>query len=272
MQAKGGLMNYSHFPMRHRLSIVIPAYNEEENLPILMQEIDTALQKMKQSAEILLINDGSNDNTMQVMLELQRIYSNYDVRVLSLDTNHGQSAALDAGFKAATGNIIISLDSDLQNDPADIPKLLSHMPEYDVVIGVRKRRQDTWMKRMSSRFANSLRDRVLQEKWKDTGCTLKVYKRSVLLSIKLFRGMHRFLPTLLKMEGARVLEVEVNHRMRIHGLSNYGFWNRLLGPFMDLLAVRWMKSQHLSYQVEEQQTRQVMTGQPAVARTRLEAL
>ncbi len=232
-----------------RLSIVIPAFNEEENLPVLMNEIQQAFPVPPHSWEVLLINDGSTDRTLEVMLELKGRHP--FVRVLSLDRNHGLSAALDAGFHEITGDVVVSLDADLQNDPADIPRLLEKIPEYDVVIGIRVRRKDNFIKRVSSRIANGFRDFILQEKWQDTGCTLKAYKRSYLEKMKLFHGLHRFLPTLLSMENARILELPVNHRQRIHGKSKYHLWNRLIGPLRDLLAVRWMKQRHFSYRAEE---------------------
>ena len=232
-----------------RISIVIPAFNEAENLPVLLREIEQVMAQQPAQWEVLLVNDGSTDNTLDVMMKLKQSYG--VVRVLSLPQNHGLSAALDAGFRLATGDVIVSLDADLQNDPADIPKLLEGLPEYDVVIGVRVQRKDTFVKQISSRIANGIRDFMLHEKWQDTGCTLKAYKRSYLEKIKLFHGLHRFLPTLLLLEKARILEIPVNHRERMHGQSKYYLWNRLTGPLRDLLAVRWMKQHHFHYHVEE---------------------
>lgn len=232
-----------------RLSIVIPAFNEAENLPVLIEQILSAFTPAPKNWEVLLIDDGSTDGTRNVMMDLKSKHP--FIRVLSMDRNHGLSAALDAGFRKASGDVIVSLDADLQNDPADIPRLVEQIPEYDVVIGIRVRRKDSIIKRMSSRIANGIRDVMLQEKWRDTGCTLKAYKRSYLERIKLFHGLHRFLPTLLLMEQARILEMPVNHRPRIHGKSKYHFWNRLTGPLRDLLAVRWMKQRRFTYRVEE---------------------
>jgi dolichol-phosphate mannosyltransferase len=232
-----------------KFSLVVPAYNEEENLPVLLKEISDILPQLAGATEIILVNDGSTDRTLDVMMELKAKYDR--VRVLSLDKNYGLSAALDAGFRQARGEIVVSLDSDLQNDPADIPKLINKIPEYDVVIGIRTRRNDPFMKRISSRIANGIRDFFLNEKWQDTGCTLKAYQRTYLEKVKLFTGLHRFLPTLLLMEQARILEIEVNHRKRIHGKSKYYLWNRLTGPLRDLFAVRWMKQRHFSYRIEE---------------------
>jgi len=232
-----------------KLSIVIPAYNEEENLPVLLKEISDAFPVHPKNWEVILVNDGSTDRTEHVMLELKRQHP--FVRVISLDRNYGLSTALDAGFRKATGEVVVSLDADLQNDPADIPKLLERIPEFDVVIGIRVRRKDNFIKRISSRIANGIRDFILKEKWQDTGCTLKAYKRSYIEKIKLFHGLHRFLPTLLLMQNARILEMPVNHRQRIYGKSKYHLWNRLVGPLRDLMAVRWMKQRHVTYRTEE---------------------
>lgn len=231
------------------VSIVIPAFNEEENLPVLIEELHKTFPEFPPNWEIVLVNDGSTDKTLEVMMELKQEYPH--IRVLAMNRNHGLSAALDAGFRQSKGEVVVSLDSDLQNDPADIPRLLEKIPEYDAVIGIRVRRRDSFVKRMSSRVANQIRDIILQEKWQDTGCTLKAYKRSFLQEMKLFHGLHRFLPTLLLMQKARILELPVHHRQRIHGKSKYHLWNRLTGPMRDLLAVRWMKQRNFSYTVEE---------------------
>jgi glycosyltransferase involved in cell wall biosynthesis len=230
-----------------RVSIVIPAYNEEENLPILMTELLPVVNPERD--EILFVDDGSTDRTLNLMLEFKERHP--FVRVIALNGNHGLSAALDAGFKAARGEIIVCLDSDLQNDPSDIPKLLERIPEYDVVVGIRVNRQDSFVKKISSRIANGIRDQMLQEKWQDTGCTLKAFKRTHLEKIRLFHGLHRFLPTLLLMENARILQLPVNHRPRIHGKSKYHLSNRLFGPLRDLFAVRWMKKRHFTYRADE---------------------
>lgn len=237
--------------MIDQFSLVIPAYDEEENLPILMKEVEQMLQNSGLSAEILMINDGSKDRTLEVMLDLKKQYPNRNIRVISLDGNYGLSAALDAGYKTATTEVVVSIDSDLQNDPMDIPRLLEKMPEYDVVLGIRARRQDGFVKRMSSKIANAIRNRLTHEQIRDTGCTLKAYKTCYLRKIKMFTGMHRFLPSLLGLEGARILQLEVNHRPRIHGKSKYYLSNRLTGPLADLLAVRWMKKRHFSYRIVE---------------------
>lgn len=232
-------------------SLVIPAFNEEENLFPLMQELNEVLKNNDLQCEILFVDDGSTDDTQNVMHQIRQQYPQYTIRIIALNGNYGLSTALEAGFEQTKNEVVTSIDADLQNDPADIPKLLEKIPDYDVAIGVRVRRKDDWIKRMSSLIANRLRNFVLGECWRDTGCSLKVYKKAFLRKIRLDKGMHRFLPTLLQMEGARVIEVEVNHRPRIHGKSKYHLWNRLLGPLMDLYAVRWMKKRRRVYRTEE---------------------
>jgi len=237
--------------MEPYFSLIIPAYDEEENLPILIDEVETMLQKQEMNAEIIFVNDGSKDKTLSVMREMKNKYAQRKIRILNLNGNYGLSAALEAGFKSATAERIVSIDADLQNDPADIPKLLAELGAYDAVIGVRIRRQDGPIKRISSRVANGVRNLLTGEKVRDTGCTLKAFKREFVQNLKMFTGMHRFLPSLLEMQGAKVLQVEVNHRPRIHGKSKYYLRNRLVGPLLDLFAIYWMKKRNTSYKIEE---------------------
>jgi dolichol-phosphate mannosyltransferase len=231
------------------LSLVIPVYNERDNLAILHREITEVLRPMGDSYEILFVDDGSTDGSDGVLRGLRK--TDPRVRVLSFARNAGQSAAMDAGFKGARGDVVATLDADLQNDPADIPRLLEALPGWDAVVGVRRRRQDSLVRRVSSRVANYVRNRLSDETITDTGCSLKVFRRAPLQRLVLYNGMHRFLPTLLKMEGFRVQEISVGHRPRRHGESKYGIGNRLLPSFMDLLAVRWMKRRKLRYEVKD---------------------
>lgn len=231
------------------ISVVLPVYNEEENLSVLVPQIVEVLKPLDKQYEILLIDDGSTDKSFDVIKELSTKY--IEVRYLRFKKNAGQTAAFDAGFKNAIGDIVITLDSDLQNDPKDIPKLLSYIPEYDAVCGWRAERQDPVSKKISSKIANGFRNMLTNENIHDTGCSLKVYKRDWLNDIKLFRGMHRFLPTLLKMEGAKIIEVKVNHNPRKFGKSKYNMKNRLFSGLYDLLAVRWMQNRKLNYEIGE---------------------
>jgi glycosyltransferase involved in cell wall biosynthesis len=231
------------------LSVVVPAFDEEENLPTLHREISAALDKVAKPAEIVFVDDGSRDGSLRAMQELAA--EDPRVRVVALDGNHGQSAALEAGFRAVRGEVVATLDADLQNDPADIPRLLAHLDRADVVNGVRADRRDTRVRKLSSRIGNGFRNWATGESVTDVGCSLRVMRAAPLRRVKLFRGMHRFLPTLLRMEGATVMEVPVSHRPRIHGQSKYGIGNRLFTGLRDVFAVRWMQSRALRYRLKD---------------------
>jgi dolichol-phosphate mannosyltransferase len=234
------------------LSIVIPAYNEEENLIPLTSAIHEALVSCGVPYELVFVDDGSRDNTARVLQELAAKHA--EVRVIRLRRNAGQSAALDAGFKRARGQVVVTLDADLQNDPGDIPRLLGELQDYDVVCGIRQGRQDTWLRRVSSKIANGIRRRVLHDSITDVGCSLRAYRRHCLASIKLYNGMHRFLPVLLQIEGFRIGQTPVRHHPRQHGHSKYNVRNRAWRALMDLWAVRWMQNRQLRYQVMEPET------------------
>jgi glycosyltransferase involved in cell wall biosynthesis len=229
------------------LSIVVPVYDERDNLEPLVAELEEVLEGIRVPYEILLVNDGSRDGSGEKIAELARAKSR--VRGLHLDGNWGQTAAFDAGFKAARGRIVVTLDADLQNDPRDIPALLRELDDHDAAVGYRSERRDPWLRRVSSRIANAVRNWVSGDAILDTGCSLKAFRRDCLLGIRLYNGMHRFLPTLLKMEGFRVVQVPVRHRPRLRGRSKYGVWNRLFRGLADLFAVRWMKRRRLRYEV-----------------------
>jgi glycosyltransferase involved in cell wall biosynthesis len=176
------------------------------------------------------------------------------VRVVPLRANSGQSAALEAGFAAVRGEVTATLDGDLQNDPADIPRLLAALDGADVVNGIRVDRQDTWVRKLSSKIGNGFRNWVTRESVTDVGCSLRVMRTRYAKRVKLFRGMHRFLPTLMRMEGARITEMPVSHRSRRHGVSKYGIGNRAVVGFMDVLAVRWMQSRAVRWETREGDT------------------
>ena len=229
------------------LSLVVPVYNERENLVPLVAELLDVLGGGTHVLEILLVDDGSRDGSAQTIAELARAHP--EVRPLRLRENRGQTAAFDAGFKAARGDRVVTLDADMQNDPRDIPELLRALEDYDVAVGYRRERRDNWLRRISSRVANAVRNRLSGDDIIDTGCSLKAFRRECLKGLKLFTGMHRFLPTLLRMDGYRVVELPVNHRPRTRGQSKYGVGNRAFRAFVDLLAVRWMKKRRLDYEV-----------------------
>jgi glycosyltransferase involved in cell wall biosynthesis len=229
------------------ISIVVPAYNEEENLIALTATITETLLPLGVSYEVVFVDDGSGDNTARVLQELASKHA--EVGVIRLRWNAGQSAALDAGFKWARGRVVVTLDADLQNDPRDIPSLLEKLRDYDVVCGIRQGRQDTWLRRISSRIANAIRRRVLHDDIADVGCSLRAYRRQCLASIKLYNGLHRFLPVLLHIEGFRIGQMPVRHHPRRYGHSKYNVRNRAWRALMDLWAVRWMQSRQLHYEV-----------------------
>ena len=222
------------------LSVVVPLYNEEESLPHLVEQLLAALRPSGERFELVLVNDGSSDRTAEVLERLSRDIPEL-VGVL-LRKNYGQTAAMAAGFDVAQGEVIVSLDGDLQNDPADIPMLLAKLREgYDLVSGWRHQRQDAALQRkLPSKIANRLIGRVTGVRLHDYGCSLKAYKRDVLSDMRLYGELHRFLPALAFIEGARITEVKVNHRARQFGSSKYGI-DRTFRVLMDLLTVWFMK-------------------------------
>ncbi len=233
------------------ISVVLPVYNEEDNIEPLTEQIVRALSPFDNPVEIVFIDDGSTDRSVERMEAMRERFGEIEIRIVQLDRNYGLSTAMTAGFEAAKGEVIVTLDADLQNDPADIPKLLEKLPEYDAALGWRVDRRDPFVKRVSSKIANFFRKKALNDPIHDTGCSLKAYKAQYVKRIKMFKGMHRFLGVLLAMEGAMITEVPVSHHPRRFGKSKYGFWNRLISPFLDLLAVRWMKKRAIRYHAKE---------------------
>jgi glycosyltransferase involved in cell wall biosynthesis len=229
------------------LSIVIPVYNEAHSLVPLTSAITETLARLGMSYELLFVDDGSDDQTAQILHDLAA--KQPEVRIIRFRHNAGQSAALDAGFQHVRAPRVVTLDADLQNDPHDIPALLKLLETYDVVCGIRQGRQDTWLRRLSSKFANQVRRRVLHDDIVDVGCSLRVYRRECLAAIKLYNGMHRFLPVLLQIEGCRIGQVPVQHHPRQYGQSKYNVRNRAWRALMDLLAVRWMQRRQLRYEI-----------------------
>lgn len=227
-------------------SLVIPVFNEEENLPVLVEEIRRALAGPAGDAapgrayEVILVDDGSRDGSPGVMRRLAA--GDPRIRVVRLARNSGQSAALAAGFRFARAPVVVTLDADLQNDPADIPRLVAELDGCDAVCGVRAHRRDTFVRRASSRIANGVRNRLTHEQIADVGCTLRAMRAEHLAGLPMFTGMHRFLPTLLRLQGARrIKQVPVNHRPRLHGEAKYNISNRVWRALADLFAVRWMQ-------------------------------
>ena len=234
------------------LSVVFPVYNEEENVPILLDEIARALSNQPWSYEIVAVDDGSTDRSLAALQDARRTYPN--LRIVTFEKNSGQTAALDAAWRAARGKFIVSLDADLQNDPADIPALMRKLEESssDMVTGVRVNRQDTWSKKIQSRIGNAVRNWITRDQITDTGCSLKLVRREAVERVRLFTGMHRFLPTLVRMQGYKVVEMPVRHRARKFGVSKYSAMNRAFRGLADCFAVRWMSKRMLNYKVREE--------------------
>ncbi len=231
------------------ISVVVPVFNEEENLPILIPQIAEVFRPLGKTYEMIFVDDGSTDRSRRLLKEMVSQYP--QIRVLGFKRNCGETAAGAAGLKEAKGEIVITIDADLQNDPRDIPTMLEYLKDYDMVTGWRQEREDSWVKRVTSRIANRVRNRLSGETIQDSGCTFRAYKRECLQNIKLYKGMHRFMPTLVKMEGFRVIEIPIAHHPREFGVSKYTTWNRMWRAFIDLLAVKWMRSRHIHYEIEE---------------------
>jgi dolichol-phosphate mannosyltransferase len=232
-----------------KISFVIPVFDEEDNIGVLCGEIEKTAEIIGSQYEIIFVDDCSRDNSLSVIKKLAT-EKNHD-KYISFEKNSGQSAALYAGFQHASGDVIITMDADLQNDPADIPEMLKCYGEYDMVNGWRHNRQDTLAKKIGSKIGNAVRNAVIKEEIHDTGCSLKVMRASMLKKIKMYKGLHRFLPALMRMEGARVKEVKVSHRARIHGVSKYTNLKRAKEALYDLISVRWMMKRHLDIRIRE---------------------
>ena len=230
-------------------SIVLPVFNEADSLPVLWAELAPVLAKLPGTTEVVIVDDGSTDGSADVARALAR--TDRRVRLVRLKVNSGLTAALLAGFAAVRGEQIVTMDTDLQYDPADIPGLLALLDRYDAALGWRRQRHDTLMKRLSSRIANRVRTAVLGDAVRDSACTLRAMRRPCLSAIAPYHGMHRFVPTLLGYAGFRIVEVEVRHRPRQYGASKYGLRNRSLRALVDLLAVRWMRSRRINYSIVE---------------------
>jgi glycosyltransferase involved in cell wall biosynthesis len=227
-----------------QISVIVPVYNEEENVPILQAELRAALRGIDH--EFIFVDDGSADRTVE------RIEAAPNLRVIRFEKNAGQSAAMYAGLQAARGAILVLIDGDLQNDPADIPKLLSEISQgADLVCGYRAQRRDTRVKRLTSRIANAVRSRYTRDGVRDTGCTLKAMRRECVSALVPFKGMHRFIPALIKDAGYRLVEIPVNHRPRRFGETKYGLGNRAVRATTDMLGVRWLLSRRLNYTIRE---------------------
>jgi len=239
--------------MQPTISICVPVFNEAENLPLLYEAIVQVIDPAGISAEIILVDDGSTDQSWRQIEEL--VSRDARVRGIKFKANRGETAASDAGLRAARGQFVMTMDADLQNDPKDIPKFIEALRGFDCVCGTRvasRGQGDNFLRVASSRIANWVRNKLSDEQISDAGCTYRAFRRECVEKLKLYRGLHRFIPTLLKMEGFTVTEIPVTSHPRLHGQSKYGVWNRLFKSFHDLLAIRWMKSRMLRYEIASQ--------------------
>ena len=234
------------------ISVVIPIKDERDNLHPLTTQLQKVLSTREETKEapfeIIYVNDGSTDGSEAILSSLSKEYP--EVRVVHFDQNYGQTAGFIAGFHHARGNLIVTLDGDLQYDPADIAKLLPFTSQYDLVCGRRQKRTDHLIRKLSSRLAFFVRNAVIHDGIHDTGCSLKIFQRRVFAIIPPFKGMHRFFPALAQMHGFSVKEVLVQHFSRAHGYSKYGVGNRLFAGLYDLIAVRWMQKRYVQYHVK----------------------
>ncbi|HVU28020.1 MAG TPA: glycosyltransferase family 2 protein [Verrucomicrobiae bacterium] len=239
-------------PDTPEISLVIPCYNEEGNLHELIKAIRAVVEPLKIAYEVIITDDCSTDNSWNVLKELAATDSKIHAQKFAF--NCGQSAALWAGMKAARGKYIVTLDADLQNDPQDLPKLIAALKDFDCACGTRveaRKHGDGFVRIASSRIANWVRNKLSGETISDAGCCYRAFKRECVADLKFFKGMHRFLPTLFKIEGFTVTEIPIRHNPRATGKTHYGVWNRLFASFYDLLAVRWMKKRMFKFKISE---------------------
>ncbi|CCH48061.1 glycosyltransferase family 2 protein [Pseudodesulfovibrio piezophilus] len=234
-----------------KFSVVLPVFNEQDNIKALFNELKQAVDITGRQWEAVFVDDCSTDDSLSIIRSLADQHD--EIRYVAFAENCGQSAAFCAGFDAAESDIVVTMDADLQNDPADIPNMLALFGDgCEMVIGWRVKRKDTFIKRISSRIANAIRDAIVDDGVKDTGCSLKIMRRDMLLKLPRFKNMHRYFPILMKMQGARIKEVKVNHRERGAGVSKYGTLDRAMAGIYDLIGVGWLIKRHIGYSVKEE--------------------
>ncbi len=235
--------------MSDSLTIVVPVYNEADNLNRVEKELAAYMRQASIPTSVLLVNDGSTDRSLSIIKD---ICNNSDkFNYLNFDQNYGLSAAIKAGFDHTTSTLVGYIDSDLQTSPQDFDLLLEHIPNYDLVTGVRSKRKDSFVKNMSSTIANSIRRSFTHDGMDDTGCPLKIIRASYAKRIPMFKGLHRFLPAMILLQEGRIKQVPVQHFERVAGTAKFGLWNRLLGPLMDCFAYLWMKKKYINYKVAD---------------------
>jgi dolichol-phosphate mannosyltransferase len=237
-------------PASATLTIIVPVFNEEECLYPFAAAMDTFLVQSPVPAQVLFVDDGSTDNSLRQIKDL--CHRNPAYGYLSLDRNYGLSTAFKAGIDQATSTYIGYIDADLQTSPLDFLTYFAYLPDFQMVNGIRQKRKDTYIKRMSSKIANAFRHRMIGDGITDTCCPLKIMEATYAKRAPFFHGMHRFLPALVQLQGGKVKQIPVQHFERYAGEAKYHLWNRLWGPFQDTLAFRWMRSRYIRYQVSEQ--------------------
>ena len=229
------------------ISIICPFYNEKENLKELHERLLKTVALLPGSWEILFVNDGSRDGGTEL---LKSINHHPSVYLIDLDRNYGLTTALAAGFQVAKGDVLVTLDADLQNHPEEIPRLIQLLENYDMVTGIRRKRQDSLVRRVSSKIARSIRQWVIKDHIQDVGCTLRVFRKGVLECFYPYVGMHRFFAALAERQGFRVRQVPVEHASRRHGKAKYGLKNRLWGPLRDLFALSWILQRKIDFKIQ----------------------
>jgi glycosyltransferase involved in cell wall biosynthesis len=230
--------------------MVLPIFNEKESLPILIPKIIDVISCLSKNYEVILVDDGSTDGTREVALDIVKKFPN--IKYIRLKTNYGLSTALALGYNRCLGKIVVTMDSDLQYDPLDIPKLLEKLDKYDLVCGWRYNRHDHFLKRISSKIANFIRNKILNDNFHDIGCIFRAFHRECLKNIRLFDGFHRFLPILFVLQGFKVIEVKINHFPRKYGRSKFNIRNRIFNTFFDMLVIKWIKQREINYEVAEE--------------------
>ncbi|WP_417238586.1 glycosyltransferase family 2 protein [Bizionia sp.] len=235
--------------MDYQFTIIVPVYNEEDNLPRVEKELLEYMQIASRKTKILFVNDGSKDSSQQHIEDIAKRHPEF--QYISFKENRGLSAAIKAGFDYADTELVGYIDSDLQTDPKDFNVLLEHINDYDLVTGVRANRKDSFVKNMSSTIANGIRRAFTKDGMDDTGCPLKVIKTDYAKRIPMFEGLHRFLPAMILLQEGKIVQVPVKHFPRVAGEAKFGVWNRLIGPLMDCFAYLWMKKKYINYTVEK---------------------
>lgn len=230
-------------------TIIVPVYNEEENLERVEKELLAYTKIATKKTAILFVNDGSKDKSQELIEAICK--RNEAFKYINFKENRGLSAAIKAGFDHIESPLTGYIDADLQTAPEDFNLLLEHIGEYDLVTGVRSNRKDSFVKNMSSKIANGIRRAFTHDGMDDTGCPLKVIKTDYAKKIPMFKGLHRFLPAMILLQNGKVLQVTVQHFPRIAGTAKFGLWNRLLGPLMDCFAYLWMKKKYINYEIKD---------------------